>query len=40
VIEYLKAITEELGTLCQNLTNLHLRECAQTGNEAAFPWTS
>jgi len=36
VIEYFKALAEETGIPCQNLINLHLRECARTSKKPAL----
>ncbi len=40
VIEYFKALAEETGIPYQNLINLYLRECAQTGKRPDLSWAS
>ena len=35
-----KALAEETGIPYQNLINLYLRECAQTGKKPALSWAS
>jgi len=40
VIEYFKALAEETGIPYPNLTNLYLRECAQTRKKPALSWAS
>jgi len=40
VIEYFKALAEETGIPRQNLINLYLRECAQTGKKPTLSWAS
>ena len=36
VIEYFKALAEETGIPYQNLINLYLRECAQSGKKLTW----
>ncbi len=38
VIEYFKNLAAETGIPYQNLINLYLRECAQTGKEPTLSW--
>lgn len=38
VIEYFQALAEETGTPYQNVINLYLRECVQTGKKPALSW--
>jgi predicted DNA binding CopG/RHH family protein len=40
VIEYFKTLAAETGIPYQNLINLYLRECAQTGKKPDLSWTS
>jgi len=40
VIEYFKALAKETGMPYQNLINLYLRDCAQSGKKLALKWAS
>jgi len=40
VIDYFKNLAAETRIPCQNLINLYLRECAQTGKKPTLSWTS
>jgi uncharacterized protein (DUF4415 family) len=40
VIDYFKAMAEETGVPYQNLINLYLRDCAQSGKRLALKWAS
>ena len=40
VIEYFKNLAAETGIPYQNLINLYLRECAQTGKKPTLSWAS
>ena len=40
VIEYFKNLAAETGIPYQNLINLYLRECAQTGKKPSLSWAS
>jgi uncharacterized protein (DUF4415 family) len=40
VIEYFKALAKEIGMPYQNLINLYLRDCAQSGKKLALKWAS
>ena len=40
VIEYFKNLAAETGIPYQNLINLYLRECAQTGKKPTLSWVS
>ena len=38
VIDYFKNLAAETGIPYQNLINLYLRECAQTGKKPSLSW--
>jgi len=40
VIDYFKNLAAETGIPYQNLINLYLRECAQTGKKPTLSWAS
>jgi uncharacterized protein (DUF4415 family) len=40
VIEYFKALALETGVPYQNLINLYLRDCANSGKKLALKWAS
>lgn len=40
VIDYFKRLAAETGIPYQNLINLYLRECAQTGKKPSLSWAS
>jgi len=40
VISYFKIMAHETGVPYQNLINLYLRECAQSGKKLALKWAS
>ena len=40
VIAYFKALAEETGIPYQNLINLYLTECAQSGKKLTLNWAS
>jgi len=40
VIDYFKNLAAETGIPYQNLINLYLRECAQTGKKPSLSWAS
>ncbi len=40
VIDYFKRLAAETGIPYQNLINLYLRECAQTGKKPTLSWAS
>jgi len=40
VIEYFKSLAQETGMPYQNLINLYLRDCAQSGKKLALKWAS
>ena len=40
VIAYFKALAQETGMPYQNLINLYLRDCAQSGKKLALKWAS
>ncbi len=40
VIDYFKNLAAETGIPYQNLINLYLRECAQTGTRPTLSWVS
>ncbi len=40
VIEYFKALARETGVPYQNLINLYLRDCANSGKKLALKWAS
>jgi len=40
VIEYFKALARESGVPYQNLINLYLRDCANSGKKLALKWVA
>ena len=40
VISYFKALARETGLPYQNLINLYLKECANSGKKLALKWAS
>ncbi len=38
VIEYFKGLAQETGIPYQNLINLYLKECAQSGKKPTLKW--
>ena len=40
VITYFKALAKETGIPYQNLINLYLRQCAQSGKKLTLQWAS
>ncbi len=40
IIEYFKRMPEDTGIPYQNLINLYLRECVQSGRKISIKWAS
>ena len=40
VIEYFKALSDEMGIPYQNLINLYLRDCVASGKRPSLKWAS
>ena len=40
IIEYFKLMSEDTGIPYQNLINLYLRDCVQSGRKISIEWTS
>ena len=40
IIEYFKRMSEDTGIPYQNLINLYLRECVQSGRKISIKWAS
>jgi uncharacterized protein (DUF4415 family) len=40
IIEYFKRMSEDTGIPYQNLINLYLRDCVQSGRKISIKWTS
>ena len=40
IIEYFKRMSEESGIPYQNLINLYLRDCVQSGRKISIKWAS
>ena len=40
IIDYFKQMAEETGIPYQNLINLYLRDCVQSGRKVSIEWTS
>ena len=40
IIEYFKRMSEETGIPYQNLINLYLRDCVQSGRKISIKWAS
>lgn len=39
VLEYFKELSEETGIPYQNLINLYLRDCSESGRKLSFKWS-
>lgn len=39
IIDYFKQMAEETGIPYQNLINLYLRDCVQSGRKVSIEWT-
>jgi len=40
IIEYFKGMSEDTGIPYQNLINLYLRDCVQSGRKISIKWAS
>ena len=40
IIEYFKRMSEDTGIPYQNLTNLYLRDCVQSGRKISIKWVA
>jgi len=40
IIEYFKQMSEDTGIPYQNLINLYLRDCVQSGRKISIQWAS
>ena len=40
IIEYFKRMSKDTGITYQNLINLYLRECVQSGGKISIKWAS
>ena len=40
IIEYFKRMSEDTGIPYQNLINLYLRDCVQSGRQISIKWAS
>ncbi len=40
IIEYFKRMSKDTGIPYQNLINLYLRDCVQSGRKISIEWTS
>ena len=40
IIDYFKGMSEETGIPSQNLINLYLRDCVQSGRKISIQWQS